>query len=189
MLKKYSENKIKGKGKDKSKCKRECNCLQTTLAGMYFNGIDASFLNLTRFNFSRTDIKDVNFSGSDLKGAVFTNSCIKNTDFIGSNLNGAEFTNTSLINTRFNGCNLTNVSFGGAKVSPNHVCNGEYHVVTNIINNENIILFNCGDNGWYVYGGDDLNGTVHEYLTKIGNIFNQSKPYKKLARVLEAFCV
>jgi BTB/POZ domain-containing protein KCTD9 len=94
-------------------------------------------LQLTRRNFSATDLRNADltgvavhdgkfdacdlrgsdFSGSDLTNSSFKWSDLKNVRFDGANLSGANFLTSDMKNTSFTGCVLDNTSFRHAILS------------------------------------------------------------------------
>ncbi|MFV9875494.1 MAG: pentapeptide repeat-containing protein [Rickettsiales endosymbiont of Dermacentor nuttalli] len=80
---------------------------QTNLSKQH---IDKRHLGLSAFipvNASNINLSDSNFSKSQLEGMVFNNSILKNSNFSGSNVKDAVFSNTDLDQTNFKGSNIT----------------------------------------------------------------------------------
>ena len=74
--------------------------------GLDCTGCDFENQNLTRKNFSGSNLAGTDFSHANLQGATFD----------GSNLNGADFEGADLRNASFDGANLTGANLDGAKL-------------------------------------------------------------------------
>ena len=76
---------------------------------------------LGEYEFVKLDLRGIDFSDSDLKGAVFNNSKLNNTNFHGADLKDAlayasDFENADLSDVDFNNALLMESTFDGANI-------------------------------------------------------------------------
>lgn len=84
-------------------------------ADFYLNNIDSQTsmanLNLAYGNFCGVYAPNVDFSGTNLKGALFTDAFLDGADFSNCDLSGADFSRASMRDCKFNGANLIGSDF------------------------------------------------------------------------------
>ena len=96
------------------------------LSGLCFEGASFEGTSLRRTDFVRANINKCNFYKADLFESTLPIGEIRDVDFSKSNLEGADLSCTDLINCNFEGSNLMRIDLEG--------CNGDGEYIRNIDN-------------------------------------------------------
>lgn len=143
--------------------------------------LELSGVNLSGIDFSYIDLYRVNFTGANLCNCIFSNADLTKTKFIGSNLSNANFDGANLTDTKFACANLSGAVFTNTTFSIEEHIN-EYDIPIYIhINDYDIDIPIYTPIGRCIghYYNTNANNVNNEILKKIINMSEFSRMKRK----------
>lgn len=153
-----------------AECRRFRCADSQKLSSKNLNGYDFSGLDLSKADFSCSDLRGAKFNHSKLRGANFhcadfRRNRFDTVDFSGADLSGTDFSGARFNNVHFNGANLSGANFSGA----------DFYTVDFSGADLNGADFRGADFYTVDFGGADLNGADFSSAHSLGGTFYRAK--------------